>query len=276
MSHAPAPPRRAGGRATDALRPVELAIDVLKYAEGSVEIAMGDTRVLVAASVENRVPGFLSGSGRGWVTAEYAMLPRATATRSAREVTQGRPSGRTAEIQRLVGRSLRSVVDLAKLGERTVTVDCDVLQADAGTRCAAITGAWVATALALGKIYLAGDVVAWPLADQVAAVSVGVVGGAPLLDLDFSEDQGADVDMNVVATPDGRLVEIQGTGEHRSFSRAELDQLIDLALAGIARLGGEQRAAVSTLLAEVAELEKKGPRRQAPPKNERGLWKRDR
>ena len=263
---------RRSGRATDALRPFSIEIDVSKFAEGSARVSAGDTVVHVTASVDGRVPGFLAGSGRGWLTAEYSMLPRATATRSAREVSQGRPSGRTAEIQRLIGRALRAAVDLSALGERTVTVDCDVLQADAGTRTAAITGAWVATVLALGRLYLEGDLPGWPVVDQVAAVSVGLVGASPLLDLDYSEDQVADVDMNVVGTVGGRLIEVQGTGEQRSFERSELDRLLDLALAGIAELGGHQRAAVAERLAAVEEKRERGRRSAAAPKDERKLW----
>jgi len=265
-------PARVAGRTAAALRPFAIATDVAKFAEGSARVAAGDTLVHVTASVEGRVPGFLSGSGRGWLTAEYAMLPRATATRNTREVTQGRPSGRTAEIQRLIGRALRAAVDLEALGERTLTLDCDVLQADAGTRTAAITGAWVATVLALAKLYLEGDLASWPVIDQVAAVSVGIVGGVPLLDLDYVEDQNAEVDMNVVATVGGRLIEIQGTGERRSFERAELDRLVDLALAGIAELGRHQQAAVAERLALVEEVAARGRRRPATPKDERRLW----
>ena len=263
---------RRDGRAVDALRPIAIELDVAKFAEGSALIAAGDTRVHVTASVENRVPPFLAGSGRGWVTAEYSMLPRATASRSQREVVAGRPSGRTAEIQRLIGRSLRAVVDTAALGERTVTLDCDVLQADAGTRTAAVTGAWVALASALGRLYLAGDLPDWPLSGQVAAVSVGVVAGTPILDLDYAEDQSAEVDMNVIATADGRLVEVQGTGEQRSFARAELDRLIDLALAGIGELAVLQRAPLAELLAQVAERRARGPRPKPAAKDERKLW----
>ncbi|KAB2955065.1 MAG: ribonuclease PH, partial [Thermoanaerobaculia bacterium] len=241
--------RRAGGRAADALRPTTIEIDVSKWAEGAALIAAGDTRVLVTASVENRVPGFLAGSGRGWLTAEYSMLPRATSTRNPREVAKGRPTGRTAEIQRLIGRGLRAAIDTSLLGERTLTLDCDVLQADAGTRTAAVTGGWVAAALALSRLYLAGDLPGWPLIAQVAAVSVGIVGGVPLLDLDSSEDQSAEVDVNVVATTQGHFIEVQGTGEKRAFDRAELDRVLDLALAGITRLGEAQRAAVAERLA---------------------------
>lgn len=264
---------REDGRRADELRPVTIETDVSKYAEGSVLITAGDTKVLVTASIENRVPGFLVGSGKGWLTAEYAMLPRATATRSTREVSQGRPSGRTAEIQRLVGRSLRAAVDLQALGERTLTVDCDVLQADAGTRTAAVTGGWVAATLALARLYVSGDLPGWPIVAQVGAVSVGLIDGEPRLDLDYREDQRAEVDCNVVATVDGGLIEVQGTGERRSFSRAEMDRLLDLAFAGIGELGRHQAAAVAGRLALVEELRAKGGRRQAaPPKNERGLW----
>lgn len=262
---------RVDGRPAGELRPLRFELDPLKYAEGSVLVRAGDTHVLVAASVENRVPGFLSGKGSGWITAEYSMLPRATATRNAREVEKGRPSGRTAEIQRLIGRSLRAAFDLAALGEKTLVLDCDVLQADAGTRTASVTGAWVAATAALAKLFLAGDLAAWPGFAQVAAVSVGILDGTPLLDLDFREDQRAEVDMNVVATADGRVVEIQGTGEQRSFARAELDALVDLALAGIADIATAQRAALGDRLAAVEEL---GGRKRsaAPPRSERDLW----
>ena len=267
------PPRRAADRPAAALRPLHLSSGVLKYAEGSVLIEQGDTRVLVAATVENRVPPFLAGRGRGWVTAEYAMLPRATSSRSPREVQAGRPSGRTAEIQRLIGRSLRAVVDTSQLGERTLLLDCDVLQADGGTRTAAITGAWVAMVQALGRLYLAGDLPGWPVTAQVAAVSVGICGGVPLLDLDFEEDQVADVDMNVVATGAGEIVELQGTAERRRFSRTELDRLLDLALAGIAELAAKQQEAVAELLEMVAARQQQ-PRRTPPaPRDERDLWR---
>lgn len=263
---------RRSGRVAAALRPFSIAIDVSKFAEGSARVAAGDTIVHVTASVEGRVPGFLAGSGKGWLTAEYSMLPRATATRSAREVAQGRPSGRTAEIQRLIGRALRAAIDLSALGERTVTIDCDVLQADAGTRTAAITGAWVAAVLALGKLYLQGDLPGWPVVDQVAAVSVGLVDGEALLDLDYSEDQIAEVDMNVVGTVGGRLIEVQGTGEQRSFERAELDRLLDLALGGIVELGRHQHEAVAERLSAVEEIRGRGRRSAAAPKDERRLW----
>lgn len=264
--------RRPYDRAADALRPVRIEIGALKFAEGSALIELGDTRVLTAASVEARVPFFLKDSGRGWVTAEYSMLPRATHTRSTREVAQGKPSGRTAEIQRLIGRSLRAIVDTAALGERTLTLDCDVLQADGGTRTAAITGAYVATALALGRLLLTGDITAWPLLDQVAAVSVGVVGGTALLDLEYVEDQAAEVDMNVVATAGGALVEVQGTGERRSFQRAEMEALIDLALKGIRELTAAQARVLAPTTAEVEQVLAKRHRRPAQPKPEKDLW----
>jgi ribonuclease PH len=265
---------RPHGRTADTLRPVRIETGVLKFAEGSALIELGDTRVLVAASVDNRVPPFKKESGEGWLTAEYSMLPRATHTRSVREVSQGKPSGRTAEIQRLIGRSLRAVIDLSLMPERTLTLDCDVLQADGGTRTAAITGAYVAAALALSRLLLTGDIQAWPLTDQLAAVSVGLVGGVPLLDLEYVEDQVAEVDMNVVATASGLLVEIQGTGEKRGFRRNEMDALVDLAFQGIARLNAVQNEVLRSTLEEVAAVLAKGRRRQAPPKNEKDLWGR--
>jgi ribonuclease PH len=269
------PPRRPDGRAADALRRLRIETGVLKFAEGSALIELGDTRVLVAASVDNRVPPFRKESGEGWLTAEYSMLPRATHTRNAREVSQGRPSGRTAEIQRLIGRSLRAAVDLAAMPERTLTLDCDVLQADGGTRTAAVTGAYVAAVLALGRLLLTREISAWPIRDQVAAVSVGVVRGVPLLDLEYVEDQVAEVDMNVVATPAGSLIEIQGTGEKRSFRREEMDALVDLAFKGIRELAEAQNAALAATLAEVQDVLSRGDRRRpAPPKPEKDLWGR--
>jgi ribonuclease PH len=266
------PIHRSGGRGAGELRPVTIETGVMKYAEGSALVSFGDTRVLVAASVENRVPPFLKDRGEGWVTAEYAMLPRATSTRSQREVTRGRPSGRSAEIQRLIGRSLRAVVDRGRFADRSVAVDADVLQADGGTRTAAITGAWVALAQAFGRMLVAGDIAEWPLTGQVAAVSAGIVDGRPMVDLDYSEDSTAEVDMNVVADAQGRIVEIQGTGEQRSFARAELDALVDLALAGIATLTEHQTRAVADVMSEVEAVLGKPSRRPAPAKDEKDLW----
>ncbi len=265
---------RPHGRAANALRPVAIEIDTLKYAEGSALISVGDTRVLVAASVENQVPPFLRDSGKGWLTAEYSMLPRATATRSQREVTRGRPSGRTSEIQRLIGRSLRAAVDLKALGERTLILDCDVLQADGGTRTASITGAYVAAVLAVGKLLLTGDLERWPIAEQVAAVSVGRLGGVALLDLEYVEDQQAGVDMNVVATASGRLIEVQGTGEGETFSRTEMDTLLDLALAGIAELAALQNRVLAPIMEAVDSVRQRGRRTPARPKDEAELWGR--
>jgi len=263
---------RPGGRPPDAVRPVHIETGPLKYAEGSTLIECGDTRVLVAASVENTVPSFLRDSGSGWVTAEYAMLPRATLTRNRREVSRGRPSGRTAEIQRLIGRSLRAVANLEALAERTIYLDCDVLQADGGTRTAAITGAWVALYLACAKLLLTGDIDTWPLTGQLAAVSVGTVEGTPLLDLEYIEDQDAEIDLNVVATADGQFVEVQGTGEQRSFPRSELDELLDLALQGIRALARHQNEALAATRDEVAAVLDKEHRQAAPPKDEADLW----
>jgi ribonuclease PH len=274
MNETPPSTLRPDGRAADALRPVHIRTGALKFAEGSVQIEVGDTRVLVAASVDNRVPPFLKDKGQGWVTAEYSMLPRATHTRSSREVSQGRPSGRTAEIQRLIGRSLRAVIDMTKMPDRTLTLDCDVLQADGGTRTAAITGAYVATSLALGRLLLTGDISEWPITDQLAAVSVGIVGGTPLLDLEYVEDQVAEVDMNVIATASGTLVEIQGTGEKRSFRREEMDTLVDLAFKGIGELVQAQQAVLAPTMEEVQQILAKGRRRPAPAKSEKDLWGR--
>jgi ribonuclease PH len=266
--------KRPDGRAADALRPVRITPGALKFAEGSVLIEVGDTRVLVAASVEGRVPIFLKDKGQGWVTAEYSMLPRATHTRNTREVSQGRPSGRTSEIQRLIGRSLRAAIDMTAMPDRTLTLDCDVLQADGGTRTAAITGAWVAANLALARLLLTGDITDWPVRDQVAAVSVGILGSVPLLDLEYVEDQAAEVDMNVVATAGGSLVEIQGTGEKRSFRREEMDALVDLAFKGIGELAQAQSAVLAPTLEEVRDVLARGRRRQAPAKSEKDLWGR--
>ncbi len=236
--------KRPDGRGSADLRPVKLELGYQEWAEGSVLLEMGRTRVLVAASYEDRPPRFLQGTGKGWVTAEYSMLPRATVERTAREVGKGRPSGRTQEIQRLIGRSLRAVTDLAKLGECTIWIDCDVLQADAGTRTASITAGYLALALAVRTLrereVLTGD----PLIDTVAAVSAGIVDGLPILDLAYEEDARAEVDFNVVMTGSGRLVEIQGTAEGQPFGREDLDALVDLAEGGIRRLTEIQRQAL--------------------------------
>ena len=264
--------RRSGGRDVDDLRPVMIELGPMKFADGSALIEMGDTRVLVAATLEKKVPPFLLGSDKGWATAEYAMLPAATPTRSRREVTRGRPSGRSSEIQRLIGRSLRAVLDLKALPEHTLTLDCDVLQADGGTRTAAITGAYVAAGQALGRAVLQGDLPRWPLVGQVAAISVGIVDGVALLDLDAPEDQSAEVDMNVVATAGGEIVEIQGTGERRCVDRQEMDCLVDLALAGVGGLVEVQKEALAPVLAEIEEAGDRRQRKPATPKDERELW----
>lgn len=227
---------RNDGRQLQQLRPITLNRHFTRYAEGSVLVEFGATKVLCNATIEETVPPFLRGKGQGWVTAEYAMLPRATHTRSPRESSKGKVSGRTHEIQRLIGRSLRAVIDLSALGERTIQIDCDVIQADGGTRTAAITGAWVALADALNGLVAQGKLLTSPLRDTVAAVSVGIVGGVPMLDLCYEEDARADVDMNVVVTGDGRFVEVQGTAEAEPFTVAELDLLRDLALRGCAEL----------------------------------------
>lgn len=233
---------RNDGRAADQLRPVRLTPDFIPTAEGSVLIEVGRTRVVATASVEDGVPSFLRGSGRGWVTSEYAMLPRATEQRTPRESTRGRPSGRTLEIQRLIGRSLRAVTDATLLGERTIWVDCDVLQADGGTRTASVTGGFVALALACERLVAAGIMKEIPLVDSVAATSVGIVEDLTLLDLCYEEDSRAQVDMNVVMTGSGELVEVQATGEGRSFARDEMDRLLDLAERAIENLTAQQHA----------------------------------
>ena len=233
---------RADGRRPGQLRPVRFTLGVQKWAEGSCIVEMGDTRVLCAATVEERIPPHLRGKGTGWVTAEYSMLPRATAERSEREAVKGKLGGRTHEIQRLIGRSLRGVVDLAKLGEKTITVDCDVLQADGGTRCASITGGYVALAAALMGAGLERNLIG-----KVAAISVGVVSGVPMLDLDYSEDSHAEVDMNVVGTDSGTYIELQGTAEGLPFDRRRVDTLLDLADTGLARLFEAQSAALASV-----------------------------
>jgi len=236
---------RAQGRAAQDLRPVTLTRHYTRHAEGSVLVCFGDTRVLCTASVEERVPGFLKGSGKGWVTAEYGMLPRATHTRSDREASRGKQGGRTLEIQRLIGRSLRAVMDLEAFGERTLTLDCDVLQADGGTRTASITGAYVALKDAVTNLRGKGLLKTDPVHGAVAAVSVGIVGGVPLLDLDYSEDSQAETDMNVVMNEAGAFIEVQGTAEGHAFHRHELDGMLKLAEQGIKTLMEKQREALS-------------------------------
>jgi ribonuclease PH len=236
---------RRDGRAANQLRPVGFDLGVQPFAEGSVLVTFGSTEVLCAASVLPEVPRWMRGSGAGWVTAEYAMLPRATAERTRREVASGRPKGRTQEIQRLIGRALRSVIDLEALGEHAIVVDCDVLVADGGTRTASITGGWVALSLALEGMVADGTLRQAPPLDPLAAVSVGIVDGVSVLDLDYTEDVAAQVDMNIVATADGRIVEIQGTAEGFPFTREQLDELLDLGLVGCRQLTLAQAAALS-------------------------------
>jgi ribonuclease PH len=236
---------RTDGRAADELRAVKISPGYLPYAEGSVLIEMGQTRVICAASLEERVPPFLRNTGQGWLTAEYAMLPRSTQQRTSRETGRGGPSGRTHEIQRLIGRSLRAIADMKVLGERTITIDCDVLQADGGTRTAAITGAYVAFALASRRLLKAGRISRSLITNQVAAVSVGIVGNIPLLDLKYDEDSRAEVDMNVICTGDGRFIEVQGTAEREPFSRAQMDELFALAERGIEILIQIQQEAIA-------------------------------
>jgi ribonuclease PH len=235
-------------RGPDELRPTTITPDFLLHAEGSVLIEVGRTRVICTASVEERVPPFLRGTGKGWVTAEYGMLPRATNTRTTREAAQGKVGGRTMEIQRLIGRSMRSVVRMSELGERTIWIDCDVIQADGGTRTASITGAFVAMVLALDKMKQQELLRTIPVNDYVAATSVGIVGGMPLLDLAYEEDSKADVDMNVVKTGDGRFIEVQGTAESEPFAQDALDGLLRLADLGISQLVSKQRDIVGTIL----------------------------
>jgi ribonuclease PH len=236
---------RPSGRQADELREMRITRNFTIHAEGSVLVEFGNTRVLCTASVEENVPGFLRGKGQGWVTAEYGMLPRSTHTRTAREAAKGKQSGRTQEIQRLIGRSLRAVTDLAVLGERQITLDCDVLQADGGTRCASITGACVALHDACAKLVASGALKANPMRDYIAAVSVGIYEGAPVLDLDYIEDSGCDTDMNLVMTGSGGIVEVQGTAEGAPFSRAELDTLLELGRDGIRKIIAAQRAALA-------------------------------
>ncbi|CCG37156.1 ribonuclease PH [Xanthomonas citri pv. mangiferaeindicae] len=236
---------RPSGRTADQLRPVRIERSFTRHAEGSVLVSFGDTRVLCTASVENRVPGFLRGKGEGWVTAEYGMLPRSTHTRSDREAARGKQGGRTLEIQRLIGRALRACVDRSALGERTITLDCDVLQADGGTRTAAITGAYVALADAVSLLIKRGDIKKHPLIGAVAAVSVGIYRGEPVLDLDYPEDSDCDTDMNVVMNDGGGFIELQGTAEGHAFRRDELNALLALAEKGMGELFALQRAALA-------------------------------
>jgi ribonuclease PH len=248
---------RRSGRANDELRTIRITRGFTRHAEGSVLVEFGETRVLVTATVEDGVPSFLRGKGEGWVTAEYGMLPRATHTRSAREAARGKQSGRTLEIQRLIGRSLRAVVDLRALGERTVTLDCDVLQADGGTRTASITGAYVALADAMDALVRRRAIGSSPLHGQVAAVSVGIVDGAPVVDLDYVEDSGAETDMNVVMNNGGGFIEVQGTAEGHAFRRHELDELLNLAAAACQQLFAAQLEALQAPLEHATQ----GPRR---------------
>ena len=236
---------RPSGRASDALRSVTIETGVSRHAEGSCLIRMGETHVLCTASLEESVPPFLRKTGLGWVTAEYGMLPRATTTRNRREAAAGKQTGRTVEIQRLIGRSLRAGVDRVALGERQITVDCDVIQADGGTRCAAITGGWVALRLAVNRLMAKSDVKSDPLSAQVAAVSCGIYGGQAVLDLDYAEDSVVGTDANFVMTGDLALIEVQGSAEGATFSRAELERLMDLAEGGVSALAAAQRAAVA-------------------------------
>jgi len=238
---------RSDNRAREQLRPVHIVPDFIHMAEGSVLIEIGNTRVICTASVEETVPQFMRNTGKGWVTAEYSMLPRSTLTRTAREVSKGRPSGRTHEIQRLIGRSLRAVTDLEHLGERTLWIDCDVIQADGGTRTASITGAFVALGLALEKLVEAGTLTSVPLRDFIAAVSVGIVDGEILLDLSFEEDSRAEVDMNFVMTAGRKLVEIQATAEHQVFDETQLEKMLSLAREGVQSLIAKQQAILGRL-----------------------------
>lgn len=242
---------RINGREDNQRRPMTLTVDVNKYAEGSVYIEVGETKVLCTATVEEKVPMFMKGQGKGWITAEYSMLPRATQTRNQREAARGKLSGRTMEIQRLIGRALRSVVDLHKLGERSITIDCDVLQADGGTRTTSITGAFVAMTIAINKIVKKHDLPVFPVTDFLASTSVGIVGDKALLDLNYDEDSKAKVDMNVVMTGAGQFVELQGTGEERPFTRGELDQMLELAEHGIKEMIELQKEALGPIALKI-------------------------
>jgi len=242
---------RSNGRNDDQLRSLTINTQTNKYAEGSVLIEMGDTKVICTATVEEKVPPFLKGQGKGWVTAEYSMLPRATGTRNQREAARGKLTGRTMEIQRLIGRALRSVVNLQALGERSITLDCDVIQADGGTRTASITGAFVAMTYAINKIALQHKLTVFPVTDFLAAISVGVVGDKALLDLNYEEDSKAKVDMNVVMTGGGTFVEVQGTGEDRPFTRQELNRLLELGEKGITELIAAQKEALGAIALKI-------------------------
>lgn len=245
---------RSNGRKSDELRPMNLSTHVNKYAEGSVYIEMGETKVLITATVDEKVPPFLKGQGKGWVTAEYSMLPRATQSRNQREANRGKLSGRTMEIQRLIGRALRSVVNLHALGERTITLDCDVIQADGGTRTTSITGAFVALAIAVNKIVEQHKLAVFPITDYLASISVGIAGGQALLDLNYEEDSKAKVDMNLVMTGSGTFVEVQGTGEESPFSREELDQILTLGEQGIRELIERQQQALGPIAAKIGSV----------------------
>jgi ribonuclease PH len=242
---------RADGRAANELRPVVITPNFNKHAEGSALIEVGATRVICTASVQEKVPPFLYRSGRGWVTAEYGMLPRATTERTEREAAKGKQGGRTMEIQRLIGRSLRAAVNAELLGERTIWLDCDVIQADGGTRTASITGAYVALVIALGRLYVDGNLASWPMSDFISAISVGIIGGVPVLDLNYEEDSKAGVDMNIVATEKGRFIEIQGTAEGATFSDEEMAAMVALAKSGIAQLVAKQREVLAPILSRV-------------------------
>ena len=248
------PKTRADGRVANEMRKVIITPNFSKHAEGSALIEVGDTRVICTASVQEKVPPFLYRSGKGWVTAEYGMLPRATSERTDREAARGKQGGRTMEIQRLIGRSLRAAVNAELLGERTIWIDCDVIQADGGTRTASITGSFVALALAIGRLYVDGNLVSWPITSFVAAVSVGLLTGVPSLDLNYAEDSKAGVDMNVVATDKGRFVELQGTGEGATFSDEEMAAMMALAKQGIASLVEKQREILAPTLTRVDGL----------------------
>ncbi|HEX7828758.1 MAG TPA: ribonuclease PH [Thermoanaerobaculia bacterium] len=245
---------RPDGRAADELRPVVIRMNYTKHAEGSVLIEVGDTKVLCTASVQEKVPPFLYRSGKGWVTAEYGMLPRATSERVEREAAKGKQGGRTMEIQRLIGRSLRAAVNQELMGERTIWLDCDVIQADGGTRTASITGAYVALVIALSRLYIDGNMASWPINDHVAAVSVGMMNGVAVLDLNYQEDSKAGVDMNVVATDKGRFVELQGTAEGATFSEDEMNAMMTLAKSGIQQLVEKQKEALSGIVDRVNQV----------------------